>query len=109
MTNDLTYSAKGFLFTQQLEGCRLTAYQDVAGDRKIGYGHTGADVRPGLTSTHAEEIDLLPAGLVPSVEAAAQFGKSNRAGGQVVAGLQRCCETEEALFEEDDYSGTNST
>lgn len=47
-----TDQAKALL--EQLEGCRLTAYQDQAGIWTIGYGHTGADVRPGLTWTPSQ-------------------------------------------------------
>lgn len=36
------------------EGCRLTAYRCPAGVWTIGYGHTGADVRPGMRITQAE-------------------------------------------------------
>lgn len=36
------------------EGCRLTAYRCVAGVLTIGYGHTGADVHPGMKITQAE-------------------------------------------------------
>jgi lysozyme len=155
MTNDLTFRAKGFLFTQQLEGCRLTAYQDVVGVWTTGHAHTGADVRAGLISTQPEAVDRLPADLATSVsrvnrlvvvdldqgefdalvdfvfdveasafensmmpkllnvgdfaDAAAQFDRWNRAGGQVVADLLRRCEGEKALFEEADDFETNST
>lgn len=46
-----TEQARGLL--RQLEGCRLTAYQDGAGVWTIGYGHTGPDVHAGLTWTQA--------------------------------------------------------
>lgn len=36
------------------EGCRLTAYRCPAGVLTIGYGHTGADVRPGMKISQAE-------------------------------------------------------
>jgi lysozyme len=57
--NDLTYSRNGLALTEQYEGCRLTAYQDQVGVWTIGYGHTGADVTPGLTITQAEAEALL--------------------------------------------------
>jgi lysozyme len=36
------------------EGCRREAYQDVAGVWTIGYGHTGTEVKPGLTWSEAQ-------------------------------------------------------
>ncbi len=46
----------GLNFIMQNEGLRLTAYQDVAGVWTIGYGHTGSEVKKGMTitSTQAE-------------------------------------------------------
>jgi lysozyme len=57
--NDLTYSRNGLALTEQYEGCRLTAYQDQVGVWTIAYGHTGADVTPGLTITQTEAEALL--------------------------------------------------
>jgi lysozyme len=57
--NDLTYSGNGLALTEQFEGCRLSAYQDQVGVWTIGYGHTGADVTPGLTITQVEAEALL--------------------------------------------------
>ena len=57
--NDLTYSTKGLALTAQFEGCSLAAYQDQVGVWTIGYGHTGPDVKPGLTITGAQAQDLL--------------------------------------------------
>jgi lysozyme len=57
--NNLTYSGSDLALTEQFEGCRLTAYQDVAGVWTIGYGHTGPDVSPGLTITQAQAEQLL--------------------------------------------------
>lgn len=57
--NNLTYSGKGLALTEQYEGCRLTAYQDQVGVWTIGYGHTGADVTPGLTITQVQAEALL--------------------------------------------------
>ncbi len=36
------------------EGCRLTAYRCPSGVLTIGYGHTGADVRPGMRITRGK-------------------------------------------------------
>ena len=57
--NNLTYSRQGLSLTEQFEGCRLTAYQDQVGVWTIGYGHTGADVTPGLTLTLDQAQTLL--------------------------------------------------
>ena len=44
---------------KQWEGLRLTAYKDSVGVLTIGYGHTGADVKPGMTITNARADELL--------------------------------------------------
>ena len=49
----------GIELIKRNEGCRLTAYQDVVGVWTIGYGHTGPDVRPGLTITQERAEQLL--------------------------------------------------
>jgi lysozyme len=46
----MIYSKNGLKLTDQFEGCRLTAYQDVKGVLTIGYGHT-LDVYEGMTIT----------------------------------------------------------
>lgn len=48
---------------KQHEGCRLTAYKCPAGVWTIGYGHTGSDVKQGLTITPAKAEQLLKADL----------------------------------------------
>jgi lysozyme len=55
----LSYSDQGLALTEQFEGLQLTAYQDPVGVWTIGYGHTGADVQPGLTITQEQASDLL--------------------------------------------------
>jgi lysozyme len=44
---------------QAFEGLRLTAYQDMVGVWTIGYGHTGPDVKAGLTITQQQAEQLL--------------------------------------------------
>ena len=44
---------------KEFEGCRLTAYQDSVGVWTIGYGHTGAEVKKGLTITQAKAESYL--------------------------------------------------
>lgn len=61
------YSDAGLALTKSFEGLRLTAYQDVAGVLTIGYGHTGPDVKPGMTITEAEADVLLRADVEEAV------------------------------------------
>lgn len=49
----------GINLIKQHEGCCLTAYKCPAGVWTIGYGHTGSDVKQGLTITQAEAEQLL--------------------------------------------------
>ena len=53
----ITMSKEGQKVLRYFEGLRLTAYKDLAGVWTIGYGHTGPEVREGLTWTieQAEE------------------------------------------------------
>jgi len=55
------YSSVGFELTKQFEGCELKAYQDQVGVWTIGYGHTGTDVKKGLTITEEQASTLLAA------------------------------------------------
>ena len=52
---------QGLSLIQQFEGCKLTAYKPVATEKywTIGYGHYGADVKPGMTITAARADELL--------------------------------------------------
>jgi lysozyme len=52
-------SAAGIALIKQFEGCKLTAYVDAIGMLTIGYGHTGPDVRPGMTITQQEAQEFL--------------------------------------------------
>lgn len=52
-------NAEGLKLIKQWEGCRLTAYRDVAGILTIGYGSTGSHVAPGMKITQAEADRLL--------------------------------------------------
>jgi lysozyme len=52
-------SPRGIDLIKQFEGLRLTAYQDMVGVWTIGYGHTGPDVKPGLTITQQRAEQLL--------------------------------------------------
>jgi lysozyme len=50
---------KGLALIKSSEGLRLTAYVCPAGVLTIGYGSTGAHVKPGMTITEAEAEALL--------------------------------------------------
>lgn len=65
--NLMETSKQGIGLIKQFEGCKLTAYKAVPTEKywTIGYGHYGADVKPGqtITQTRAEvllEQDLRP-------------------------------------------------
>jgi len=138
------YSAAGLALTKQFEGLELKAYQDSVGVWTIGYGHTGTDVKPGLTITEAQASVLLAADVAWAVTCvnksvksavnqnqfdamvdfvfnlgcaafaqstllrmvnagdfaggAGQFGRWNKAGGKVLAGLTKRRAAEAALF-----------
>lgn len=48
----------GLNLIEKFEGCKLTAYQDVAGIWTIGYGHIN-DVQPGDTCTQDDAVAFL--------------------------------------------------
>jgi lysozyme len=54
----MKYSKDGLQLTEQFEGYRDAAYQDVKGVWTIGYGHTLA-VHPGMICTQEQAIDWL--------------------------------------------------
>lgn len=58
-----TINAAGLALIKQFEGCKLTAYLCPAKVWTIGYGSTGAHVKPGMTITAREAEDLLRADL----------------------------------------------
>lgn len=55
---NMTYSKSGIGLTEQFEGCRLTAYEDIGGVWTIGYGHT-AGVLQCMTITQAQAEEFL--------------------------------------------------
>ena len=57
--NQLSCSPRGRALIEKFEGLRLTAYQDMVGVWTIGYGHTGPDVKAGLTITQQQAEQLL--------------------------------------------------
>ena len=54
----MNFTGPALELLEQLEGCRLQAYQDEGGMWTIGYGHTGRDVQPGaaITKDQADEF-----------------------------------------------------
>jgi lysozyme len=83
-----TMSAGGYALLRRCEGCVLWAYDDadphhppikdgdpVRGTLTIGYGHTGPDVRPGLTWTQqqaddalARDVDIFASQIAPGIK-----------------------------------------
>lgn len=57
-------SQNGIDLIKRFEGCRLTAYKCPANVWTIGYGHTGSDVKQGLTITQEQAEKLLKSDLV---------------------------------------------
>ena len=57
-------SEQGLRFIKRHEGLRLQAYKDSKGVWTIGFGHTGADVKPGMVITIEQAEDLLRRDLV---------------------------------------------
>ncbi|MBS1800266.1 MAG: lysozyme [Acidobacteria bacterium] len=74
---NFTYSAVGLALTKQFEGCVLTAYQDQVGVWTIGYGHTGTDVKQGLTITEDQASILLAADVAWALTCVNKFVTSN--------------------------------
>lgn len=54
-------SQEGINLIKSFEGCRLTAYKALSTEQyhTIGYGHYGADVKPGQTITQSKAEELL--------------------------------------------------
>jgi len=52
-------SSTGISLIKHFEGLRLTSYGDIGGVFTIGYGHTGAQIHPGMTITQAQADALL--------------------------------------------------
>lgn len=72
-------------FIAKEEGCVLTAYRCPAGVLTIGYGHTGADVREGMSITQAEAGELLSRDVSECVRGLARFVNVPVTEGQFIA------------------------
>lgn len=59
MNEQLKVSDAGLQIIKESEGCQLTQYICPAGKLTIGYGHTGKDVKRGMTITLDEATALL--------------------------------------------------
>lgn len=55
----MNVSTAGMKMIQGFEGLELKAYKDIVGILTIGYGHTGKDVKMGMTITKAQAEDLM--------------------------------------------------
>ncbi len=77
-----TYSDSALEMTENFEGLRLTAYQDVKGVWTIGYGHTGPEVRDGMTISQAQAETYLRSDLLTAVIAVERDVKQPLSQGQ---------------------------
>lgn len=68
-------SESGIELLKRFEGLELEAYQDIAGIWTIGYGHTGADVQPGMKISERDAEELLRRDLKPREQAVASATK----------------------------------
>src|SRR6185503_14307240 len=73
-------SPAGLHLIEEFEGFSPTAYQDQGGKWTCGFGHTGPDVRAGMTCTLAEAQDWL----------AGDLATAEGAVGLVKAALRQC-------------------
>ena len=60
---------EGIESTETFEGLRLTSYQDGGGVWTVGYGHTGPDVKLGMTISQGQAESYLRTDLVTAVNA----------------------------------------
>ena len=73
-------SQRGIDLIKKFEGCKLQPYHCSAGVLTIGYGHTGADVRPGTVITQATAEELLRKDLAKFEEGVARLAKKTTQG-----------------------------
>ena len=80
--NLMKTSEQGIGLIKQFEGCKLTAYKPVPTERywTIGYGHYGADVKPGQTITQARAEVLLEQDVRPIEQLLNRMGVNFRQG-----------------------------
>lgn len=63
----------GVALIKQHEGCVLRTYRCAANRCTIGFGHTGPDVKPGMTISHERAEELLKSDLAVVEEAIARL------------------------------------
>ena len=78
-------SAAGLAHIKHFEGCRLKSYYCTSGVCTIGYGHTGPEVKPGLTITQEKAEELLRQDLRHAEQAVAELVKVPLTDGQHAA------------------------
>lgn len=78
-------STAGLEHIKHFEGCRLTSYYCVARRCTIGYGHTGPEVKPGMTIPQERAEELLRRDLDAAEQAVADLVKVPLTSGQHAA------------------------
>jgi lysozyme len=78
-------NAAGLALVKKFEGCRLETYRCSAGKCTIGYGHTGDDVRMGMTISQARADELLQQDLAAAEETVSDLVKVRLSGNQHAA------------------------
>lgn len=86
-------------FVKKWEGCRLTAYRDVAGVWTCGYGATGADVVEGATWTEAQATARLERDLGRARDAVNRLVKVNLSASEQAALMSLVFNIGEGAFE----------
>lgn len=80
-------SETGLKLIAQFEGCELTAYRCPAGVWTIGYGHTGKDVKPGMTITEDKAFELLGQDIVKTETFVNRLLSSQINAGNITQGM----------------------
>jgi lysozyme len=85
-----TINQPGLDLIMRFEGCRLTAYRDVAGIWTIGYGHT-AGVQQGMTISQAEAQSYLQDDLQGAEQAVVSMTSSAPTNNNQYAAMVSLC------------------
>jgi lysozyme len=85
-----TINQAGLDLIMNFEGCRLTAYQDVAGVWTIGYGHTSG-VQQGMTISQAEAETFLQNDLAGSEQSVVTMTSSAPTNNNQYAAMVSLC------------------
>jgi lysozyme len=92
-------SAAGLAHIKHFEGLKLNSYYCVAGRCTIGYGHTGPDIKPGMTITAERAEELLRADLDAAERAVSELVKVPISPGQHAACVDLVFNVGRAAFE----------